>query len=473
MLSAVIRQQWMILARDNRFRLLFTALLLASIAALAGGVSRNERWVTERTAAAQADAHAWNAQGETNPHHAAHFGHYVFKTVTPLSVLDPGLLDDLGNLLRLEAHKQSPASARPSDAGTALTRFGGFSAASCLQQLAPLLMILLGFTAFSGERARALLGQEIAAGIDPRVLMLGRLLALGAVIGGLLLIVFSAAGALVLASGTASDEFGKLVLMLAGYGLYLSIFLAVALGVSATMRSARSALTILLGFWVIAVLLVPAIGPTIAAKVYPTPSGAQLYADAESEIADQLNGDGPPAQRGDRITASILEKYGVTSVEDLPVSLNGAVLEFTEDGSTAVYRRHFSALDVVYARQARLIRMFALLSPLTVLRPWSAGLAGTDLAAHQLFLREAEEYRYTFVQMMNRDIANNASKATGGKYKANVAHLTSNLTPFRSSVPTMPEIWNQRWLDGTLLVIWFGLAVWFACWAAGRLQNAP
>lgn len=471
-LVAVVCQQWMVLARDNRFRLLLAALLLATLTTLVGGIARNERWSAERMAAAQADAYAWSAQGETNPHHAAHFGHYAFKAVTPLSALDPGLLDDLGTLIRLEAHKQSPASVRPSDAGTALTRFGGFSAATCLQQLAPLLMILLGFTAFSGEPARALLGQELAAGIDPRVLMIGRLLALGAVIGGLVLVVYAAAGALLLASGAPAAEFKKLTLMLAGYGLYLTCFIALALGLSAKLRSARNALTTLLGFWVVAVLLVPAIGPTIAAKLYPTPSGAQLAADAEGEIMDHLNGDGPPARRGDRITATILEKYGVRSAEDLPVDLGGAILEFTEDGSTAVYRRHFAALDVVYTSQARLIRAFASLSPLAALRPWSAGLAGTDLAAHQLFLKEAEEYRYTFVQMMNRDILSHASSAKDGKYRANVAGLTSKLPPFRASVPTIREIWSQRWLDGIVLVIWFGLAVWFAVASAGRLRTA-
>lgn len=470
-LGAVLRQQWAVLLRDNRFKLMAAILLLASLTALASGVARNERMLAEREAAVRADTHAWDSQGRVNPHGAAHFGRYVFKPVAVLAAFEPGLLDELGSLVKLEAHRQRSASMRPSDAGTALTRFASFSAASALQMLAPLVVILLGFTAFCGENAQALLHQELGSGADARVLMLGRLIALGALIG-VMLTVFAAAGGVVLArAGARSVEFAKLGLMLAGFGGYLLSFLAIALGVSALSRTPRAALTALLAFWIVAVLLVPTIAPAIAAQVHPTPSGPQFQARASEEIDARLDGGRPRSERHEQVTEAVLKKYGVARPEDLPVDLGGAYLEYGEELSTQAYRRQFAQLHEIYEQQARLARAFAPLSPLVVLKPWSAGLAGTDLAAHRQFLEEAEDYRYTFVQHLNRELLRSGPGNRDGAYATDVARLSAQLRHFEPTARSLPDIVRRQWPDGVLLGLWGIASLCFAMWSAGRLRK--
>ncbi|MGH8758826.1 MAG: ABC transporter permease, partial [Burkholderiales bacterium] len=323
-IAAVMRQQWKVLRGDQRLGLLGLALLVASLTALVTNVVRHQNLEIERRAAAQADTAVWARQGITNPHGAAHFGHYVLKPVPALSAFDPGIFDYLGTMLRLEAHKQNVADDRPRDAGTALSAFGTFSVASALQLVAPLLIILAGFTTFSGHHARALLTQEIASGANPLTLMAGRLLTLGVILL-VVLTAFAVAGAVtLLTADAAGPEYGRLAWMLAGYALYLATFLALTLGVSALCASTRAALTALLAIWLCAALLMPRIAPAVAAHVHPTPSLPAFKSEIQALIDAGLDGGQPRSARSERLRAMVLEKYRVARVEDLSVNETGA-----------------------------------------------------------------------------------------------------------------------------------------------------
>ncbi|MEL7371910.1 MAG: DUF3526 domain-containing protein, partial [Myxococcota bacterium] len=97
---------------------------------------------------------------------------------------------------------------------------------------------------------------------------------------------------------------------------------------------------------------------------------------------------------------------GVNRVEDLPVNIRGLVAEAGEAALTEVLNRH---ADVRMAReidQVRGLTAFGWLSPTVAVAAASRTLAGTNLAAHHRFLREAEALRLEFVQRLNRLHAN-------------------------------------------------------------------
>lgn len=469
---AVLRQQWMMLMRDRRLLIATAALLVACITAVAGGSARNQRLEMERQAAMRADAEAWRQQGVVNPHGAAHFGHYVVRPVAVASAFDPGLLDHLGTLVRLEAHRQHPASVRPSDGGTALNRFATFSAASALQGVAPLLVILIGFGAFSGERARALLQQELAAGVNPQVLLLGRLVGLGAIVGIMLALFLGVGAVLLLFAGSGADGLLTLLFSTTGYALYLFAFLALTLAASLLCRSARSALASLLAIWVLVVWIVPVATPGIVAAVHPTPTGPELEEQVANTVDAGLDDGGSRETRPERLKERILRKYGVDSVDALPVNLSGALLEYTEESSTRAYQAYFDRLHETYRRQQALERWFAIASPLVALKAWSAALAGTDFEAHRRFLVDAERYRYAFVQQLNRDIALHRTQGSS-PYVANVARLTASVDRFESRAEPIAAIVRRQAVDLAILVGWFAASVSLAFWSARRLRSNP
>jgi ABC-2 type transport system permease protein len=466
----IAHQQAILLLRDRRLRIAGIAFLLICAAAWVSALARNERISQERAAATRAEALVWSSQGKVDPHGAAHFGQYVFKPVSPLSIFEPGLQDQLGTVVRLEAHQQSPASHRPSDAGTALSRFASFSLAAALQVLAPLLLIFTGFTTFSGERARTLLRQEISSGVSPRGLMLGRLLAQATVIGAILSVLALVGVITLFVHREALAAYVRLGGLIASYGLYLCCFLAVTLGISACCSSARSSLAASLAFWGCTVLLVPRIAPAVAAHLQPTPSAIEFQAAVDAALDRAFDGDHPRTTRSQRVKAMILRKYGVSREADLPINLRGESLQYAEQLSTEAFREQYRQLYGIYHQQARLERAFTPLSLLVPVRAWTASLAGTDFGSHERFLAEADAHRFQLVQRLNDDIRRNRPK-NATHYVNDIAHVTADLDHFAPSTEPVANILNRQWPDALALLIWT-LASGTMCWlCAARLSE--
>jgi ABC-2 type transport system permease protein len=198
---AVARKEWTELARDARWKALIAVTLLLMLSSLALGLLRLQRLEREHRAATEGDRRVWTAQGAKNPHAAAHFGQYAFKPVGPLAVADPGVDEFAGNAVWLEAHKQNEAQFRTARDGTLAARMGRLTLAFVLQAILPLMAILLGFAAFSGEREAGTLPQLLSLGVRPRDLLLGKGLAGGVVLLGLLVLAVAGLGFGLAASG--------------------------------------------------------------------------------------------------------------------------------------------------------------------------------------------------------------------------------------------------------------------------------
>lgn len=470
-LAVSARHQLRLMARDNRLRWLAAAVLLLALASLATGAARLQAQGLERQAAARQDQAIWDALGPINPHGAAHAGRTVYAPISPLTAFDPGLGDYLGSSVKLEGHSQNPSRDRPMEGGAAISRFGGFSAAWALQVVGPLLIVLAGFTAFSGERARERLKQELGAGASARDLVIGRLAGLSAA-ALLLLAAFIAIGALALLAGGASWAEGlALLAMSAGYGLYLLTFTALTIGVSALSASARGALVTLLAFWAAATLLIPRIAPAIAETLHPTPSAPAFEAAVTDEAKHGASGHDPADARLAALKARTLKTHGVDKVEDLPFNFDGVALEFGEKNSTDTYNRHYDALFSAYHRQDAVQQAFALVSPSMAAAPWSRAFAGSDFAAHRLFLSQAEAYRYALIQALNRDVRLHKPKSAD-PYKADVSAIAAALR-FSPRRPALAEVWADQASNLLILAAWTLAAFAFAVFAAHRLERAP
>jgi len=470
MIGAIATQTWRSTLRDGRFRLLAAVMVILALASGFTGWARDQVQATERVAAAEADQRNWLNQGAVNPHNAAHFGRWVPKPVAPLAFFDPGLEPQLGQLVRLEAHRQDPARSRPAEGSTALAAFAAVTPTFVLQTLIPLLVILIGFSVFSGDRSRILLRQELASGASSVALLGGRLLGLG---GALLLVVVLplAAVAVVLIAGGRVEVLPRLALAGLGYGLYLVVFLAVTLGVSALASNARTALVVLLACWTLSALLLPRLAPELAEQVVPSPTGPIFQAEVREEIEKGPTGHEPQDVRLEAYKQETLRRYGVATVEELPVSWEGLSLQFGERYSTEVYRRRYAELDRVYEAQATVTRVLAALSPTLAVRAWSASLAGTDQVAHQAFLKDAEDHRFTLVDFLNAEIARQPASVEVFDYKAG-PDLWARAPRFAHDGPTIAEVIDRRWLDLLILAAWALVALAFAFIAAKRLRPA-
>jgi len=451
----IARKELTEMLRDGRFRALAGVVLAVSLVSLAAGWRHYDDLSRQHRTAQSATREQWLRQPNKNPHSAAHYGVYAFKPKSQLAIVDTGIDPYMGVAVWLEAHKQNEFKYRPAQDRTAVQRFGEMTAAETLQILVPLFIVLMTFSAFAGEREQGTLRQLLSLGVSRRTLALGKALGSAAALG-LILVPATIAGvaALLLTSrdGLLASEPTRAVWLAIVYLAYFAIVVAIALAVSARARSARLALVILLTFWFANGLVASRAIADLAAVLYPTPSAVAFQKALERELNDPAD----VRRRLDRRKAELFQRYGVSTVDALPIAFSGISLQEGEEHGNEVFDRHYSRLFAQYERQNVVYRLGALAAPMLAVRSLSMGLSGTDFAQHRDFIDAAETYRRDIQRVMNEDITANQKK--GEVYLAGAA-LWQKVPDFEYSAP--PTWWvlvNQRW-SLAILGLWLVVSI--------------
>jgi len=466
MLLPIARHTFATLVREGRFRLAVSLLVLLIATAGFAGWQQVRSLSLETTTATGHERERWLGQGKKNPHSAAHYGVYAFKAPRPLAVLDPGVQPYLGSVIWLEAHNQNEPLYRPAQDGTALQRFGDLSAASVGQALLPLLVILLAFAAFAGERETGTLRALLALGVRPLDLLAGKALgyaaALALVLAPLAVLGLAAAAGLA-PPGQRADEFLRAVGWVAVYGLYLGAFLFLTLTVSALVRTARTAAVILLAFWLVGVIAWPRALSDLGRALHPTPSSVAFRAELDAALGDPHAEVGKEAER-----QALLRKYGVTRVEDLPINWAGVSFQLNEERANRLYDRFYGDLFGTLAAQDHVFQLGALLSPAPALQLVSQALAGNDTAQHRDFLTQAEAQRRAMQRTLNGFLRDAPLRAAAGEEEDERA-LWESIPPFTYTPPSLVAALAPVLPSLAFLVAWVAATAWAALGAVRRL----
>ncbi len=453
MILRIAGKEWLELVRDGRFRWTSLIILTLLIGATAVGWQSWREQHRERLDA-QAEARArFDAQPEKNPHAAAHYGLWLFKPKQPLAFLDPGIDPYTGVAVFLEAHQRNPLEHRPAQDGTALRRFGDLTAAMILQQLMPLLVIILAFPAIAGERERGTLRQVLSLGVAPGTLMAGKAIGLTFALGVVLIPTFGLGAVLLIGSGAdAMASWPSALVMAVSYLTYLGLFLAMSLYVSARAGSSRVALIVLMAFWIVNVLIVPRLTTDLGRLAVPTPSALEFREAIRRDIAMGIDGHDPQDQRLERLEQELLERYQVDYLEDLPINFQGVALQAGEESTNQILDVHYGDLYRRFEQQNEIREWLGLLSPTLAIRELSMALAGTDEAHHHDFAQAAEAYRRTLVKELNNDLEINGADL-GFMYQAG-PELWASVPPFHYDPPSLSETLSDHMRPCLGLVIW-------------------
>jgi ABC-2 type transport system permease protein len=478
LIGVVARKEFTEIVRDGRFKWTAAIMVMLLLTALATGWQKYAAYSAMQTAAQETSNRQWLKQGDKNPHSAAHYGNYAFKQAGPLSFFDNGIEPYTGNLLFMEAHKQNLAISRPANDMSAVTRFGDLNGATVLQVLMPLLIIFLGFTAFSGERERGTLRQLLSMGVGPRELLWGKALGIGGA-AALAIVPCIVLGALAIGlldlSSTADALWGRVGLLTAAYIGYGLIFLFLTLAVSALAPNPRAALIVLVGFWALSVFMVPKSAAEISKAVYPSPSLGEFQAVMK---ADQVRGlDGvPTAVKFGTYVRELMKEYNVDSPMKLPMYFPALRMQKLEEFDHVVFDHHYNALRNTYMAQRRFQDGLGLLAPLLPLKSVSMGLAGSDLLHHDTYTRAAEVHRRVMVERMNGYLSKAAVDLNGVSNSSN--YMTADeevfaiVPPFAYTPPGLREVVTEY--AGALLILaaWVLASIVLAAAAVGRVRRA-
>lgn len=468
MILRIARKEMTEMVRDGRFRAAGAIVFALLAGALLLGWQHYREVSAQHAAAQKATREQWVGQGKKNPHSAAHYGIYAFKPKVPLTMVDRGTDPYTGVAVWLEAHKQNEFKYRPAQDATAVQRFGELTGATVLQLLVPLLIVLLTFNAFSGERELGTLRQLLSLGVSQTDLARGKALGVAGALG-LLLVPAAVIGvvALTAASGQADmiASIPRMAWMTLSYLLYFAAFVGVSLAVSACAPSSRSALIVLLGFWMFNGLIAPRAASDIAKAVRPAPSAFQFVRGIEKA----LEGDGhdSAAARAKRLEAELLKKYNVDKVSALPINFTGARLQDGEEHGNEVFDAAYSELWKTFGEQEGVHRAVSVLAPSLAVRSTSMAFAGADFPQHAHFARAAEEYRRMIQRVMNEDLMKNAGNT--GVYLAD-DDLWTKVPPFSYTAPDARWVLARQSSSLAILALWCAAAAFAAMWAARRVQ---
>lgn len=466
MISHIAKKEILEMRNDGRFLAASAIVLSLLTLSLAIGWQQYRDVAKQHEQARAQTREQWLSQGKKNPHSAAHYGVYAFKPKSPLSLIDRGADQYTGVAVWLEAHKQNEFKYKPARDANTLARFGDLTASGVLQLLLPLLIILMSFSAFAGEREQGTLRLLLSMGVPRDKLAIGKALGIAGGLG--LLLVPSAvlgSAALMLASedGSFMANLPRLGWMTMGYLLYFAAFIGISLTVSAMAKSGRLALVCLLGFWIFNGLAAPRLLSDLSRSVYRTPSSFEFAQAMDRE----MKATGPAREVAFR--QRVLAQYKVSKTEELPVAFSGLSLEDSEQHGNEIYDAHYGRLWDRFEAQNRFQQQGAILAPLLAVRSLSMGLAGTDFAQFRHFSAAAEQYRRGLISTVNADITANA--AGKERYEADET-LWSKVPPFRYDAPGVETVVAQQSLSLLLLAGWAIAACLAAGWTAAHRLKA-
>lgn len=463
MIVTIARKEMTEMMRDGRFR--WTAGLVFAL--LAGAVALG--WQHYRDVSSQHETarrltrEQWLRQGAKNPHGAAHYGVYAFKPKLPLSLVDRGVDPMMGVTAWLEAHKQNEFKYRPAQDATAVQRLGELTGAAVLQLLLPLVIVLLTFSAFAGEREQGTLRQLLSLGVKRRDLALGKALGIAGALGAVLLpaaILGAAALTLAADNGALAASLPRAAGMTLSYLLYFAAFLAGSLAVSAWAKSARLALVALLAFWTFNGLIAPRAVADLAKRAHPTPSAFEFTRQIDLAMKSGFDGHDTADRRMERLRAELLTRHKVDRLDQLPVNFSGIALQAGEEHGNEVFDRYYRELWDTFRKQERIHQAASVLAPVLAVRSLSMAFAGTDFSQHAHFARAAEDYRRLIQRVMNEDIARGAV-GTKGPYLAGDG-LWAKVPDFEYTAPDVSWVLGNQSLSLMLLAAWSAAAVWAA-----------
>jgi ABC-2 type transport system permease protein len=452
------RAEWRLHRRSRGFWLLLG--LFAALVVAAGMLNRT-RQVRDRAqqlAFQQLVRAQWEGQPDRHPHRVSHYGTFAFKPPGPLAVFDPGVDSFSGRVQYLEAHRQNAANFPAAAELSSAFRLGELSLAFLLQTVLPLVAIVLGCRTFADEfesgRFRLLAGQ----GVSVRALALGKLAGLAAALAPFLALGLGAASVASLADPAFRADPGawaRLGVIAVALGLYAVAWLGLTIWVSARARTTARACATLVALWLAGVVIVPRAAAVLADARHPLPDKSSFTAAVAAETKAHGDAHDPSDPHFVRFREETLARYGVKRVEDLPINYGGLLMAKGEELSAQTFARHFSALGDKMQAQAAVLDRAALVAPFLAMRALSAAAAGTDLRAQLRFQREAEAYRFDFVQRLNA-LHRDAVRYQNDRDQKLAAENWKQFPDFRAGPLPLREA-----LAGTGFA-WFALALWAA-----------
>jgi ABC-2 type transport system permease protein len=455
MKNIIAKKEYTTLLRDKRFKLMGVFISVLLLLALIGGIVSFQSLKKEREAAQTEARETWVNQGAKNAHSAAHFGSFAFRPKSELGFFDFGVDSYVGNSVYLEAHRQNDAKFSAAQDSSSLIRFGEMTVSFVLQLLMPLLIIFLCFNAIVKEKEDNTLKLMLSQGVSLKQIAWGKILGYSKALAWIILPVLVLAFAFITlgTGGTFTvDVVLRFLLMTLLYCSYFFVFIAISVVVSAYAKTSRDSLLQLLGIWIVACIILPKATANIGASIFKAPSSFEFREAIKVDEENGIDGHNPSDARFEKIKEETLAKYKVETVEELPVNFYAITMQEGEKYSSMVYNEHFDRLEGIYKKQNAVSAYSAIINPFMAVRNVSMGLAGSDYKTALAFQKQAEQYRFQMVKLLNNNMRDNTK--TGDWDTKAEESLYAELPDFEFNSPTISQVLTQNIIGLLAIAFW-------------------
>ncbi len=394
----------------------------------------------------------WEEIEEMNPHRAAHYGTYIFKTSNALNSLDNGVNEVTGRVIRVEGHVQNEMVHSEASQMMSISKFGKLRASILLQFIIPLLLIFLAFHSVYSEKQSGRLKLLLLQGNSLRRLLWSKTLT-ACSIGLLLLFTVVFVFWVLNSKGFNEEIFKRLVLFLLTYLLYYFIISGLTVYLAARFKNATLALTSMLAIWMLWSIFLPNVLMSNAEKLQPLPSRNELTAAMKEDRAKGIDGHNPKDDRAKALEEKVLAEYEVDSLSQLPINFDGIRMQADEDYGNKVWDKHFGGVNTILQSQKKSLQLGGAANPFISLQNLSMGFAASDNIHHQSFLKQVENYRRQLIKALNDEHAYGGSKTGDWGWKAD-NEFFMGVADFHYEMDKIQSILRVYGLD----IIW--VSVW-------------
>lgn len=471
-INQVTRDEWRFW---HRTKLATTIIIIGTLLTIVSAIVNTiemQHSAHEREHLQQSSEAQFLEQPDRHPHRMVHYGHYVFRAPSPLSIIEPGVDAFTGTAIFLEGHRQNSAMFSDQRQASGMTRFSSLTPSFLLQVLVPLFIILVGYASVTREKEAGTLHIMITQGINLWHLLCGKYFAL--VSSGLLMLL-----PLIIAAIWATFNGESLLIttsFVIGYLFYILVWSGLVLAVSALSKKNSASFATLIALWIVFCILIPRIGSSSAAAIAPSPGKLEADFAVLEELRKLGDGHNAADPAFEQLKKNLFAKYNVDKIEDLPINFRGTVSQYSEKKLTKVLNKFSEQRMQEELSQAQIARQFGWLTPTTAIRSFSMMIAGTSLETHHRFLREAETLRFDFVQLLNKVHQDNLSyQADINRHKDDkAARVSAENWQVLSSFSFEPDVATTRLSRSTTygiqLFFWAGI-VCFLLWFSVRRIN--
>jgi ABC-2 type transport system permease protein len=400
----IATQEWNSIFRSKIPLALYAVLLAVSLLATFTGWQYVSKFNQQQAAAKEEVHDHWMNQPERHPHRVAHYGYLVFREKSPLSFFDFGLDSYVGNSVFLEAHRQNSVNMSEAGFSNGMLRFGELSMAMVLQLLVPLFIIFIGFHTVAGLKQNGVLKILLCQRASYFDILVGKTIGLTAVTWVLFLPLLLAslfAGILSLSNGVNPESFMRIGLIVLLYGLYFLIITTIVVAVSAMSATAKNALMVLVLVWILFFIVVPKSAQTLGNSFYAAPDKITFEKGIEADVSKEGDSHDPDDPHFSELKAETLKKYGVDSIQALPVNYGALVMQEGENITSRIFNKHYDQLIGAYKAQNSISSFLSFADPYLAIRNMSMNLSGTDFDTFSEFQKQTEKYRFEKTKSIN------------------------------------------------------------------------